>query len=459
MTVYGSLQCPYYVHAARSPRCSACPTGRCASCRPKPAAASAARRSTRRCSPATRRCWHARPGGRSRWSTTASEDMLATTKRHPSIVRHRTGVGRDGRLLAMEIDVAARRRRLHDPLRPVVLSRGDDPRHRPVPLRPRARARPRRGHQHAAERRLPRLRRAADPVRRRGAHGPHRRGARHRPGRAAREERPAPRRHHRDRPGDRERPTAGAARPVPARARLERRAPSFVTASAPRGTGIGLALFCHGSGFTGGGEVWLRLEGGTRATPGRVRGCWSPRPRSARARAPCSRRSPPTRSACPTRRSRSQRPDTARGARQRPDRRLAHLHDRRPDPAALRRGDAPAPRRGSRPPSTCSATARWSSPAVRAAAGDQLGRRDLPGRRLRRLRLGLRRGRARGRPRHLRGAAPRITAVCDLGRAIHPQMVAGQIEGGVAQGVGLALLEQVTTKRRARWPTPRSPTT
>src|SRR2546425_10475457 len=32
------------------------------------------------------------------------EDMLATTKRHPSIVRHRTGLSRDGRILAMEIE-------------------------------------------------------------------------------------------------------------------------------------------------------------------------------------------------------------------------------------------------------------------------------------------------------------------------------------------------------------------
>ena len=42
------------------------------------------------------------------------EDMLATTKRHPAIVRHRTGVTRDGRLTAMDIDVRARRRRLRD---------------------------------------------------------------------------------------------------------------------------------------------------------------------------------------------------------------------------------------------------------------------------------------------------------------------------------------------------------
>ena len=51
------------------------------------------------------------------------EDMLATTKRHPSIVKHRTGVTKDGKLVAMDIDV------LMDggaycTLSPVVLSRG-----------------------------------------------------------------------------------------------------------------------------------------------------------------------------------------------------------------------------------------------------------------------------------------------------------------------------------------------
>jgi CO/xanthine dehydrogenase Mo-binding subunit len=33
------------------------------------------------------------------------EDMIATTKRHPGVIRHRTGVMRDGRLTAMDIDV------------------------------------------------------------------------------------------------------------------------------------------------------------------------------------------------------------------------------------------------------------------------------------------------------------------------------------------------------------------
>src|SRR5690606_25271966 len=37
----------------------------------------------------------------------------------------------------------------------------------------------------------------------------------------------------------------------------------------------------------------------------------------------------------------------------------------------------------------------------------------------------------------------RVTAVAEIGKAIHPVMVAGQIEGGTAQGVGYALNEHV----------------
>ena len=51
------------------------------------------------------------------------EDMLATTKRHPSIVRHRTGVKRDGRLVAMDISVVMDGG-AYCTLSPVVLSRG-----------------------------------------------------------------------------------------------------------------------------------------------------------------------------------------------------------------------------------------------------------------------------------------------------------------------------------------------
>ena len=51
------------------------------------------------------------------------EDMLATTKRHPSIIRHRTGVKQDGRITAMDVDVVIDGG-AYVTLSPVVLSRG-----------------------------------------------------------------------------------------------------------------------------------------------------------------------------------------------------------------------------------------------------------------------------------------------------------------------------------------------
>ena len=51
------------------------------------------------------------------------EDLLASTKRHPSIVRHRTGVTRDGRITAMDIEVVFDAG-AYVTLSPVVLSRG-----------------------------------------------------------------------------------------------------------------------------------------------------------------------------------------------------------------------------------------------------------------------------------------------------------------------------------------------
>lgn len=52
-----------------------------------------------------------------------AEDMVATTKRHPSRTRHRTAVNKEGKLLAMEIDFAIDGG-AYCTLSPVVLSRG-----------------------------------------------------------------------------------------------------------------------------------------------------------------------------------------------------------------------------------------------------------------------------------------------------------------------------------------------
>ncbi len=52
-----------------------------------------------------------------------AEDMLATTKRHPSMVRHRTGLARDGTLVAMDVEIVLDGG-AYATLSPVVLSRG-----------------------------------------------------------------------------------------------------------------------------------------------------------------------------------------------------------------------------------------------------------------------------------------------------------------------------------------------
>ena len=41
----------------------------------------------------------------------------------------------------------------------------------------------------------------------------------------------------------------------------------------------------------------------------------------------------------------------------------------------------------------------------------------------------------------------RITAAHDVGRAINPTLVEGQIEGGIAQGIGMALMEEFVPGR------------
>jgi CO/xanthine dehydrogenase Mo-binding subunit len=48
-------------------------------------------------------------------------------------------------------------------------------------------------------------------------------------------------------------------------------------------------------------------------------------------------------------------------------------------------------------------------------------------------------------------AVLRVVTAQDIGRAIHPVLVAGQIEGGTLQGLGYALLEEVRWKDGRVW--------
>ena len=122
VTVYGSLQCPYYVHAAMK-RALALDDARCVVIQvetgggfggkeeyPSGLAIHAALLALKARRPI-------------RMIYDRHEDIAATTKRHPAIITHRTGVTRDGRLGAQDIDIVMDAG-AYSTLSPVVLSRG-----------------------------------------------------------------------------------------------------------------------------------------------------------------------------------------------------------------------------------------------------------------------------------------------------------------------------------------------
>jgi len=123
VTVWGSMQCPYYVHKAllklfalppEKVRVVQCETGGGFGGKeeyPSMIGGHAALLSLK-------------AGGRPvKIIYDRAEDMVATTKRHPSLTRHRTAVTRDGKLLGMEIDFVVDGG-AYATLSAVVLSRG-----------------------------------------------------------------------------------------------------------------------------------------------------------------------------------------------------------------------------------------------------------------------------------------------------------------------------------------------
>ena len=122
VTVHGSLQCPYYVHTAlkrglamddRQARVVQAETGGGFGGKEEYPSIIALH--------ASLLAGKARRPVRMIYDR--HEDLAATTKRHPAIVRHRTGVTRDGRLLAQDIEVVMDGG-AYCTLTPVVLSRG-----------------------------------------------------------------------------------------------------------------------------------------------------------------------------------------------------------------------------------------------------------------------------------------------------------------------------------------------
>jgi CO/xanthine dehydrogenase Mo-binding subunit len=437
MTVYGSIQCPFYVHralvellgsAVRRVRVVQTETGGGFGGKeeyPSMIAGHAALLALKSGRPV-------------KLAYDREEDLLATTKRHPSIVRHRTGLTSDGRLVAMDIEVILDGG-AYVTLSPVVLSRGAI--HSAGPYRcPNTRIRARamftntppngafRGFgapqtQFAMEVHMDRIADAlgVDPLRLR--------------------ERNALR------PGDTTATgqTLGSDCGALAVLREGARRSGFRRkrrAAASTGRGVGLSLFYHGSGFTGSGELKLASRAALEVTGDGVRILTSS-----------------TEIGQGTRTMHAQIVADALGIP------YEQVHVAPPDTALV---PDSGPTVASRTCMVVGKILERCAAELRHAMGglapDEYFRRHGPLRVEREyeqpewIRWDEHRYRGDAYATYAWGCSVaeveldpvtsavrplRLTAVADIGRAIHPALARGQIEGGTAQAIGWALTEQV----------------
>jgi CO/xanthine dehydrogenase Mo-binding subunit len=440
MTVHGSLQCPYYVHKAlvtllglppEKVRVVQTETGGGFGGKeeyPSIVAGHAA--------------LLARKSGRPvKIVYGRLEDMAATTKRHPSIVRHRTGVARDGRITAMEIEVLLDGG-AYCTLSPVVLSRGCL--HATGPYRcdnVRVHGRVVRTNTppsgafrgfgapqtvFAAEVHMDRVAEALgeDPVRLR--------------------ERNALR------PGDAMatgQVLGEDASALPVLREAVRRSGYHRKRKAFRGTGrgIGVSLFFHGAGFTGSGEVALASRASLELVP-----------RGARVLVASTEMGQGTRTALaqvvaeslgwPVERVEVAGPDTARVPDSGPtvasrtcmvvggllkacaEEMKARLDGLAPAAYLRRHGPLTVTRQYAAP-----AGVAWDDASYRGDAYATYG-------------WGCNVIEVELDPVTYEVRPTRVTAVVEIGRAVNPVLAAGQVEGGTAQGLGFALLEEVVMR-------------
>ncbi|HYT65245.1 MAG TPA: xanthine dehydrogenase family protein molybdopterin-binding subunit [Vicinamibacterales bacterium] len=122
ITVWGSMQCPYYIHNALA-ELFALPTERIRVVQMETGGGFGGKEEYPSviAGHAALLAWKAKRPVKMIYGR--SEDMAATTKRHPARTKHRTAVSRDGRLLAMDIDFTIDGG-AYCTLSPVVLSRG-----------------------------------------------------------------------------------------------------------------------------------------------------------------------------------------------------------------------------------------------------------------------------------------------------------------------------------------------
>ncbi len=122
VTVHGSLQCPYYVHPALK-RALALSDNQAVVIQAETGGGFGGKEEYPSIVAVHAALLARKAGHPVRMIYDRHEDIAATTKRHPAIVRYRTGVSRDGTLLAQDVDVVMDGG-AYCTLSPVVLSRG-----------------------------------------------------------------------------------------------------------------------------------------------------------------------------------------------------------------------------------------------------------------------------------------------------------------------------------------------
>jgi CO/xanthine dehydrogenase Mo-binding subunit len=122
VTVWGSLQCPYYVHKALK-GIFCLPPERVRVVQTETGGGFGGKEEYPSMLAAHAALLALKSGKTVKMIYDRAEDMAATTKRHPSRTRHRTGVTREGKLIAMDIDFTIDGG-AYETLSPVVLSRG-----------------------------------------------------------------------------------------------------------------------------------------------------------------------------------------------------------------------------------------------------------------------------------------------------------------------------------------------
>ena len=378
------------------------------------------------------------------------EDLEATTKRHPFRVRHRTGVTRDGDLVAQDIEVLADAG-AYVTLSPVVLSRGvihaGGP-YRCANVRIAGRSVFTNTPPNGAFRGFgaPQTLFACEAHMERVAEALGMDSVEFRARNALR-------------PGD-ETATGGTVGPDGSALevleaavertgyRRKRAEWASATAAAPPGTprrGIGLALYFHGSGFTGSGEVTLASEAAVETTERGVR-ILSSTVEIGQGTRTIHAQMVADALGVPFERVEVATPDTARVPDSGPTvasrtcmvvggilRACAEEMRERlggADPADHHREHGPlVVRRGYEAPPGLS----WDERTYRGDAyGTYAWACDV--------------AEVEVDADTLEVKPLRVTAVCEIGRAIHPRLALGQVEGGTAQGIGFALLEEVVMR-------------